>query len=397
MLARIMSLFGILRHPRYCTSLAAENASLKAQLAAAGAELAYVRRREGTSSDAREIEYTERRTLILVPRLLDLLPENDRLLIVDAGARDVDQDPRWRPFPTERMTFIGFEPDKEEATRLNAMSVASAKRHFVAAALGEQSGTREFEHNNIGGGSSFLRQNRGVTDRWKFENPGDARNARDIFFPLKNEEVVVVSLADWAANAQIGKIDFLKLNVQGAETDILIGAGALLDDILGILVEVSFVESYCDRPMFVDIDVMLRKRGFSFFDLLAHHYVGRAESPIAAQHLTVSEGKLGQLVSSWGQLIEGHALYLRDPIAEGTPREFERTIKLAALAEAFGQVEFAFELLGWLGKRPDIAAGPKAEKLGDLVASATSEYARLQRPGTPRPFHTESSTSDREI
>ena len=148
--------------------------------------------------------------------------------------------------------------------------------------------------------------------------------------------------------------------------------------------------------MFVDIDVMLRKHGFSFFDLLAHHYVGRSESPIVAQHLTVSEGKLGQLVSSWGQLIEGHALYLRDPIADGGPLEFERTIKLAALAEAFGQVEFAFELLAWLGKRTDVAASARATELRALEASAASEYAGLQRPGTPRSADKENSISDRK-
>ena len=234
MLGSIVSIFGLLRHPRTYMSLASENAALKAQLVAVGAELAYARQHERKSANVREIEYAERRALILIPRLVELLGENDELLIVDAGAREVDQDPRWRPFPTERITFIGFEPDKEEAARLNATSaITGAKRHFVAAGLGEQSSVREFEHNNIGGGSSFLRQNRKVTDRWKFENPSEARNARDIFFPVKNEEVQVVSLADWATDAQIGKIDFLKLNVQGAEKDILIGAGVLLDDMLG--------------------------------------------------------------------------------------------------------------------------------------------------------------------
>lgn len=332
----------------------------------------------------RETGYRERRDLILVPRLIGLLDAKETFLIVDAGAREVDQDARWRPFPAERMTFVGFEADKNEAARLNAVAaVEGASRHFVAGGLWSVSGVQEFEHNNIGGGSSFLPQNRAVTDRWKFENPGEARNARDIFFPVRREPIGVVNLTDWAAGAQVGKIDFLKLNVQGAEKDILVGAGALLDDILGILVEVSFVESYRDRPMFADIDPMLRQHGFSFFDLLAHHYVGRAESPIVAQHLTVSDGKLGQLVSTWGQLIEGHALYLRDPIAGGGALDLQRTVKLAALAEAFGQVEFAFELLNWLSRRADVATTACAEELRAVISAAAADYALLQRPGTP--------------
>ncbi len=132
--------------------------------------------------------------------------------------------------------------------------------------------------------------------------------------------------------------------------------------------------------MFVDIDTLLRERGFCFFDLLAHHYVGRAESPITAQHLTVANGKLGQLVSSWGQLIEGHALYFRDPITRGDGFDFERTIKLAALTEAFGQVEFAFEVLHWLSKRENMVAGERLESLRQLLDSVTTQYQSLLRP-----------------
>ena len=159
----------------------------------------------------------------------------------------------------------------------------------------------------------------------------------------------------------------------------MIGAGALLDDVLGILVEVSFVELYCGRPMFVDIDAMLREHGFSFFDLLAHHYVGRAASPIAAQHLVVADGKLSQLVSPWGQLVEGHALYFRDPIADVAQLGFRQIVKLAALAEAFGQIEFAFELLDWLSARADVADRSWAESLRQIIEGAIPEYNSLLR------------------
>jgi FkbM family methyltransferase len=171
--------------------------------------------------------------LILVPRLLSLLGENETFVIVDAGAREAERDQRWRPFPPERMEFVGFEPDKEEAARLNsAAESAGLKNHFVAAGLWGASGAIEFEHNNIGGGSSFLAQNRKLTDRWKFENPNEARLAREIFFPIKRESMTVVSLADWAKDANVRNVDFLKLNVQGSEAEILNGAGPLLDGIL---------------------------------------------------------------------------------------------------------------------------------------------------------------------
>ena len=242
----------------------------------------------------------------------------------------------------------------------------------------------EFEHNNIGGGSSFLPQNRDVTDRWKFENPHETSLARDIFFPVRREPMTVVNLTDWAQETRIDHIDFLKLNVQGGEKEILLGAGSLLDGVLGILVEVAFVESYRNRPMFVDIDTLLRERGFVFFDLLAHHYIGRAASPIAAQHLTVASGRLSQLVSEWGQLIEGHAIYFRDPIGSGAQLDFGRAVKLAALSEAFGQVEYAFELLGWLRTQTAAQNDERSDRLQRLIEDATQEYRSLLRstPGT---------------
>jgi FkbM family methyltransferase len=377
----MVNVLRLAREVRHYMSMAIENTALKAQLAAVGEKLTQARRPQNAAANLRATEYAERRSLVLVPKLLEMLDLSDKFLIVDAGAREVDRDPRWRPFPPERLSFIGFEPDKEEAARLNAESSATGlKQRFVAAGLWRSSGARNFEHNNIGGGSSFLPQNRNVTDRWKFENPAEARHARDIFFPVRTEQIEVVGLADWARDAQVGKIDFLKLNVQGAEREILIGAGEFLDDILGILVEVSFVESYRERPMFVDIDVMLRERGFSFFDLLAHHYVGRAASPISAQHLVSADGKLSQLVSPWGQLIEGHALYFRDPIGDKIQLSFERVVKLAALAEAFGQVEFAFELLVWCSQRTDVAEGAR-KSVQSLIDGATVEYRELLRPG----------------
>jgi hypothetical protein len=202
--------------------------------------------------------------------------------------------------------------------------------------------------------------------------------APDIFFPTEEIPTAVTSLESWARENSIESIDFAKLNVQGGELEILRGAGALLDRSLGLLVEVAFVESYEKRPFFSDIDRFLRDRGFTFFDLLAHHYVGRADAPIVAQHLRSAKPALGQLISSWGQLIEGHALYLRDPIAGSRQDPPGRIIKLICIAEIFGQVEYAFELLGWLKARcrdrsKDVLAG----RLDAIMADAEADYRRI--------------------
>ena len=194
-----------------------------------------------------------------------------------------------------------------------------------------------------------------------------------MFFPTSSEIIPVTSLAEWAAKANVRTVDFIKLNVQGAEHEILHGAGEILDSALGVLIEVAFVKSYRGRPFFSDTDRFLRAKGFTFFDLLAHHYIGRADAPIAAQHLAVVEPKLGQLVSSWGQLVEGHALYLKDPVDSGE-LELTRIIKLIAIAEAFGQIEYAFELLGWLAAKVKSTDSPLSEACRQLLSDGADRY-----------------------
>ena len=142
-----------------------ENRLLKADLSISKANLedaqlklaANERRRTESEIKSR---YRAREQLILVPRLMDLLPDNDRLVIADGGAREVDRDSRWRPFPPKRLKFIGFEPDQTEAERLNKTpGPGGLEWIFVPAGLWSSTGERAFEHNRAPGGSSFLPQN----------------------------------------------------------------------------------------------------------------------------------------------------------------------------------------------------------------------------------------------
>jgi FkbM family methyltransferase len=362
-----------------------ENEALRAQAHNVGLEFIDARKRLEAIEIAKNAHvselgraYQNRRSLIVVPRVTALLPEGESFVIVDGGAREIDRDPRWIAFPPNRLKFFGFEPDPAEAERLNALPLdGGSERKFYPAGLWGETGTQTFEHNFTASASTFLRQNRAVTDRWKFENPSQAVPSPDMFYPVRYEELPVISLADWAKKISISSLDFLKLNVQGGELEVLRGAGPLLDTTLGMLIEVAFVESYHNRPMFADIDCYLRDRGFTFFDLIAHHYTGRAVSPIAAQHLSVVKPKFGELVSAWGQLIEGHALYFYDPIGKQSAMEPVRVLKLAALTEAFGQIEFSIELLEWLRQRVDVRDTPLGQALKAVVEESSACYETL--------------------
>src|SRR5262249_13480545 len=104
-----------------------------------------------TSSDQARL-YRRRESLVLVPLLLALHPPDDAVVVVDGGAREVDRDARWRPFPPGRLRFYGFEADPAEAERLSRSGGHdAAQTTFFPAGLWGTTGTCNFEHNHAEG------------------------------------------------------------------------------------------------------------------------------------------------------------------------------------------------------------------------------------------------------
>src|SRR5262249_61544602 len=60
---------------------------------------------------------------------------------------------------------------------------------------------------------------------------------------------------------EIQDIDYLKLDVQGAELDIILGGPRLLQGTVLVHTQVEFIPMYTDQPLFGDIDVALPKPG----------------------------------------------------------------------------------------------------------------------------------------
>lgn len=321
--------------------------------------------------------YIRRKGFIITDLISAALPPGEKFVILDGGARDALADPRWSVLDPARTLLYGFEPDAAEVASLNedAQKRGLDFQYFAGALWGSETNVTFYENKSPGGGSCFP-QNRDITDRWKFENHTDKFLSRDIFYPTGETNWKTTSLNDWAKQGDRRDIDFMKLNVQGAELEILQGATEIIDNVTGIMTEVSFVESYKDRPFFSDIDNFLRAHDFTFFDLIGLHYMGRANSPVTVRHH-------GGLYPLWGQLIEAHGIYFRDPIdMEARGRSIDhlsktKLLKLICFAEIFGQIEYAFELLSWLDgllRRRDDNAG--AKEVADLAAQAEANYRR---------------------
>jgi FkbM family methyltransferase len=75
-------------------------------------------------------------------------------------------------------------------------------------------------------------------------------------------QVEAVSLAWWAEANNITRVDFLWLDLQGAELKVLQGAGPLLDNVKAIFTEVSLMEMYDKAPLYQELRAFLESKGF---------------------------------------------------------------------------------------------------------------------------------------
>lgn len=313
---------------------------------------------------------------ILCNLICRLLPEGDRFTLLDIGARDADNDPRWLGLPPERMRLYGFELDEEGcAAMTRSMSAGGREARFFPYGLWGRAERRDFHH-SLGhpGSSSLFPFNFEVFDRWKIFDGKGVRNEGQFMRPVQQIPVELSTLDRWRAEQDVASVDFMKLNVQGAELEILRAGETVLPEVMGLLTEVAFVENYAGRPLFADIDAWLRGRGFTFFEFISPLTVGRNASAVSTRLLPGFH--------HWhGQRVESHALYLRDPVAlalQGADMDafsFGKVLKLAALAERYFQVEFAFEVLAWLaGALRQKGDAARAAEVEAVIAAAAQGY-----------------------
>ena len=200
--------------------------------------------------------------------LLEILPPEDRITILDVGAA-LNEHPPYQPLvDAGRARIIGFEPDAQECETL--------RREF-----GEPH--RFFPHFVGDGRPAVYHETNWVLTGSLYEpnSPllGKFQNLAELTTPVAEHEVSTTRLDDVA---EIGDVDLIKIDVQGSEGVVLQHAARALSRALVIQTEVEFVELYRGQPMFADVDQLLRRSGFQF-----HTFTGfgsRAFKPLAKKN-----------------------------------------------------------------------------------------------------------------
>ncbi len=168
--------------------------------------------------------------------------------------------------------------------------------------------------------------------------PGSEGWARTL--TLQRKQTTRTETADSFFRSQnLERIDFLKLDAQGAELRILKGARDYLSSgkIAVIKTEVSFLPVYRGQCTFSDIDRFLKEQGFLFVDCAFYpDAVGWESSPTAIRGVSLRE----QIRFSAG----GDAFYALDPNRYSGDDRTGCTVRAGHLNQ-LGYVSVAFDIL----------------------------------------------------
>ncbi len=267
---------------------------------------------------------------------------SEPMTVLDIGASGGFPD-YWNIFK-DQIRLIGFEPNRDEYKKC----AQTENNRVYPVALGRRKEQKTITITRWPYSSSTLAHNMSFWNRFP--------NAY-LFEAVRTETLETIDCDSFCREYGISAVDFIKLDTEGSELEIMEGATCLLErDVLGVLIEVAFCPYQFDRPLFPEIDKFLRDHGFMMYDL--------GPIRLARSSLPPIETYNGH-PSAYGQLVAGDALYLRDIVAmpsHPVGRDPAKIIKAVCLFEMFSLHDSAIELLEYA-----LAGGLIPEELGPKV------------------------------
>lgn len=280
------------------------------------------------------------------------------MTLVDVGASGGIHE-RWTRFAPLLLT-VGFEPDPAEFAKLRQ----TEESRWFNCALAGACGARTLYVTQSQSNTSLLRPNRALLDRLQYENVEDPKG-HDI---IKEIPVECMTLDDICSSLNV-RPDFIKLDTQGTELEILQGGAHTLDDALIVEVEVEFARLYENQPLFADVHAFMRDHGFMLLDL--------------GNFLYVKPRGMAGVGGPKGRLIDGDALYVKEVSGRAAALFQQGPGKVAAALAgylAYGYPELSLVLIDELASHK--IELPHMDEIRRLVA----RYRHMSRLFKALPF-----------
>ena len=259
--------------------------------------------------------------------------------LVDVGCSG-GIDAAFRAFG-EHLVAVGFDPNIEEIERLR-QSETSDRITFVDAFV---DGGSDYELIIEGNPWQRLSVARTLEIRQPSlaEYSSSQRTTNNLWTETRLAERSV-QLPDFLKSLLVTDIDFIKIDVDGADFAILQSCADMLHEsgVLGLGIEVNFHgDASPDTNTFHNVDRFMREHGYALFDLSVRRYSSRALP--SRYQLTIPAQ------TEFGRIAQGDALYLRDacagPLAGSQSLTAAKLLKLAALFSLFGMPDGGAEIL----------------------------------------------------
>lgn len=224
-------------------------------------------------------------------QLFKFLGLEEPIRCVDVGALGLKdaEDPWMKLAENGCAEIIGFEPIAEECERLNNSAELPNSVRYLPYAIGDGK-THTLNITNVPMTSSIYEPDSATLDL--FPELGELTQV------VKQETTSTKRLDDMP---ELGRIDFIKMDIQGAELLALENAVETLKHTSVVQCEVEFVELYKGQPLFADVDRFLRSQGFCFLQFT--YTMGRPFIPL------VVNDNPNQAIC---QTLWGDAVYVKD-------------------------------------------------------------------------------------
>ena len=183
--------------------------------------------------------------------LTEILKTAIEIDVVDIGANPIDGNPPYLGLLKSGLAkVVGFEPNLEALAKLEASKGDNETYLPYAVADGE---THEFKFCQADGMSSLLEPNQELLQYFHgFPEWG------------KVEQRVNVDTVRLDDVKEVKNLDYFKIDIQGGELCVFENGINRLSECLVIHTEVEFLPMYINQPLFSDVEMFLRGKGFVF-------------------------------------------------------------------------------------------------------------------------------------